>query len=325
MQLAEFLEQRKEALDLRIKHILEDNGKRCAEDERTKILYDRLVSYCLREGKRLRPMLVLLGYRGYSQHEPPEAVMTIAACLEIIHCSFMVNADIIAKAQERRGKPALHKEVGMENAVILANLALTIALQSIAALEMPPQIKDKVFARILAICHDTGVGELLDLLEAKTPVSRLKAESVLKSNLLKTARYTFEGPLLLGATIAGVDQEELKLIAESALPLGEAFQLKNDLDALDKPEALKSPPRTLAIAYAYVTADAATKKELNKLMKPKADRSGLKACLEKSGALERTKLQLNSCVRKAIAAIDASGMHEEQRGILRELARQFLG
>ncbi|MEK6822369.1 MAG: polyprenyl synthetase family protein, partial [Nanoarchaeota archaeon] len=252
--LSYYLQEFRPRIDGALGIILERYCARCNEDDATRRIYDRLVAFTLRPGKRIRPLLAIIAYNGYVQGEPAPAIIEAAAALELLHTFMLVHDDINDKAVVRRGSPALHKELGHSGndlAIIAGDLAYTIALQTFTSLDAPASVTVRLLGRILAITHDTGVGQLKDIENATEPLPLLKEEDVLRADLLKTARYGFEAPLQVGAILCGVHDEELDRIAKVALPLGEAFQLKDDLDDLAGGTLEKSLP----VVHAYHHGD----------------------------------------------------------------------
>ena len=71
------------------------------------LLFSSLRDYVLRPGKRVRPILFIIGYRGFKARQP-QGLYTSALSLELLHDFMLVHDDIIDKSPLRRGKPAMH-------------------------------------------------------------------------------------------------------------------------------------------------------------------------------------------------------------------------
>ena len=90
-------------------------------------------------------------------------------------------------------------------------------------------MRDAALAHFLRYITDTGAGEIYDILLGTRDIARVEEADISRMYTLKTTRYTFEAPLVLGALLAGVDDDHLRELAELIEPVGLAFQIQNDL------------------------------------------------------------------------------------------------
>jgi len=192
------------------------------------------------DGKLLRPFLCLGSYRIFSgTEEVPEAVHRVGAALELFHAFALVHDDIIDQSDQRRGQPALHRrlerglEVGSRSGEALAILAGDIlfghAVECFTHAGLGAESARRALRTFSRITQDCGLGESLELVNARRSLTEVTEEEILRTYHLKTTRYTIEGPLVIGATLAGAPQDKLDGLARLAEPLGLAFQIENDL------------------------------------------------------------------------------------------------
>lgn len=219
-----------------------DGRIRGASMPMVKQMFQDLREYCSRDGKRVRPLIMILAYFGYGGAHGHE-VERIAVALELLHASLLVQDDIIDRSPLRRGGKSMHllcgekyrgatrnQEVGRDIALILSDVLFANALEIISAADFSPKIRTgflRIFSDALEI---TAWGQILDIMNShlkKVPAPRETAQQIAT---MKTAYYTVYYPLLMGYALAGRKSEkEKKLIRDFALPLGLAFQLRDDI------------------------------------------------------------------------------------------------
>ncbi|MET9480626.1 polyprenyl synthetase family protein [Streptomyces sp. NPDC006638] len=196
-------------------------------------------------GKRIRPVLCVVGWQAVSHRQPPSEVWRVAASLELFHLFALIHDDIMDASRTRRGRPAAHcslatrhagrgdaATLGVNAAILLGDLALgwSYELLHVARPGAAARHLHRAWPLLNALRTETLVGQYLDLVgsgpAAATPPDSATAWRVIR---YKTAKYTCERPLQLGAHLAGADPKVLAALSAYALPLGEAFQLRDDL------------------------------------------------------------------------------------------------
>jgi geranylgeranyl diphosphate synthase, type I len=199
-------------------------------------------------GKRLRPLCCYWGYRAGGAADDGRIVRA-AAALELLHTMAIVHDDLIDEAAERRGVASSHvavearaRELGFGGDPAKAGAAGALLIGDLAAvfadiLLLEAGFPSERLAAALSIYHrmreEMAAGQWLTLAGAgrdESAVARVAA--------LKGGRYTVGGPILIGATLAGAEGSVLDLLESFASPLGEAFQLKDDLEDGDAPAGL---------------------------------------------------------------------------------------
>ncbi len=185
---------------------------------------------------------------------------------------------------------------------------------------------------------EVTAGQYLDVVEELAwpvvPVERW-ADRAIAIATSKSARYSVESPLRLGASFAGASMAELNSASAIGLPLGLAFQLRDDvLGVFGDPEVTGKPAgddlregkRTLLVAEVAARGDAATREFFaTRLGRPdlSLDEIGrMQAALTDSGALEAVEARIQAWLDEAVAAIDATPLSSETQSSLTALAEQ---
>lgn len=204
-----------------------------------------LRAYLSNKGKRIRPLLFLSSYDIFSEDEGyiPDGVVSIACALEIFHTFALIHDDVIDESHSRRGEPTLHVRLHQESikdsknsnnlAIVLGDVLFGFAMECFVDMRLPSHYSTKALRYFLKIAQDTGLGQAIEIVNLEETLANVSGEEILDTYCLKTTRYTIEGPVLLGAIMAGADQEILSNLRHITQPLGLAFQIKNDLHELN--------------------------------------------------------------------------------------------
>ena len=203
------------------------------------ILVDEIARLVAAGGKRIRPALCYWGYRA-GGGDDGRPIVLVCAALELLHTFALVHDDVMDGSARRRGIPSVHEHAARAEAALgrgdadSAGRSVAILAGDLAAVFADRLMLDSGFAapRLLrarrvydAMRVDMATGQVLDVLLSSEADERL-ARTIAR---LKTGSYTFEGPLEIGAALAGAPDEVLAAIAAYARPLGEAYQLRDDL------------------------------------------------------------------------------------------------
>jgi geranylgeranyl diphosphate synthase type I len=301
-------------------------------------------------GKRLRPAFAYWGWRGArdpSAAEDEASVLRAVAALEFVHASALVHDDVMDGAHTRRGRPATHvgfasrhsshdldgdgELFGTGAAILVGDLALVWSDEllrrsglSSAGLTRARAVWDTMRTEVTA-------GQYLDLLRAAGGLPG--PDGALKVARYKSAGYTVQRPLQLGAAIAGAGPDVIEAYTAIGLPLGEAFQLRDDvLGVFGDPavtgksadDDLREGKQTLLIALAEEAADAGGRRLLDDLL-GNADAGSqefdaLRALLESTGSRARVEERIAERTALARAAIAAAPLHDDARAALDALA-----
>jgi geranylgeranyl diphosphate synthase, type I len=307
--------------------------------------------FVLEGGKRLRPAFVWWGYRGAGG--PPEgpraeAVVRAACSVELLHVCALIHDDVMDGSQVRRGRPAMHVEFatlhractwrgdpgafGTGAAVLMGDLAFTWADAALADAGLPSDrllAALKVFNRLRS---ELMGGQYLDLLEARRGAPDEAA--VRRVLTYKSGKYTIERPLHLGLAMAGGPPALERAYSAYGLPLGEAFQLRDDvLGVFGSPELTGKPAgddlregkETYLVLQARARSDGAGRRLLDGALGDAKltdeDVEAVREVIATSGALARTEARVAELLAEAKAALAAAeGIDERARAALAALA-----
>jgi geranylgeranyl diphosphate synthase type I len=308
-------------------------------------LVDSLVGL-ISGGKRLRPAFAYWGHRAAGGQDSNE-VLRACASLEFLQACALIHDDVMDASDTRRGKPAIHKQFEakhLENswngspklfgegaAILVGDLALSWADEMLltSGLASDQLVRAKAVYDVMRT--ELMSGQYLDLLEqVRGNITAERAETVIK---FKSAKYTIERPLHMGAAIAGSDTNLDLTLSNYGLALGEAFQLRDDLlgvfgdsSITGKPagDDLREGKQTLLIAFANSNADEGQKKLLaESLGNPALSAemiSDLQAVLISCGAQEFVENRITSCLTASLSALDSLLGNPEAKEALTELA-----
>jgi geranylgeranyl diphosphate synthase type I len=311
-----------------------------------------LADYVARGGKRVRPTFAWLGWLGAGGAEfDPAAPAVLRACaaLELLHASALVHDDIIDESPTRRGRPAAHvlfagrrrarrwsggaDAFGRGMAILTGDLSLSWADDMIRTSGLPADAQARLAPVWSAMRTEVLYGQLLDLTAQAAGAEDVG--SALRVDRYKTASYTVERPLHLGAAIAGAGPGLVAAYRAFGTEVGIAFQLRDDLlgvfgDPLvtGKPSGddLREGKRTVLLATALELADADDPAAAAFLRSAigadlSADRlDSVRAILTETGAVDRVERDIVRRTDRAVAALDASGATARARDRLAAMA-----
>lgn len=312
-----------------------------------------LESFVLGGGKRIRPLYVWAGFVGGGgldqAGEDPAAVLKAAASLEFIQACALVHDDIIDSSDTRRGNPTVHRAVerqhaaadwsgdaahfGESVAILVGDLALVWAEDMLQDSGLSTAALARARDPWRAMRTEVIGGQLLDIaLEATAAEDTESADSV---NRYKTAAYTIERPLHLGAAIAGADDATIRAFRGYGRDIGIAFQLRDDqLGVYGDPavtgkpagDDLREGKRTVLLATALQRADdrdPAAAAELRRGIgrtDDTAQLARLAEIIEDTGAVAAMEERITALTESGLGHLDAAGTSPEVTAALRDLA-----
>jgi geranylgeranyl diphosphate synthase type I len=312
-------------------------------------------AFLMNGGKRLRPLFAYCGYLA-AGGEDDDSVITAVASLELLQACALIHDDLIDASDTRRGKPSIHrrfeaihkseelsgsaKAYGAAAAILLGDLSLVWSDQILhrsgvpgAALIRSLSVLDEMRVELMA-------GQFLDIHEqalATTSVARS-----LKIARFKSAKYTIERPMHFGAALAISDPQKKEVFtdiySEYGLPLGEAFQLRDDLlgvfgDPLTtgKPagDDLREGKRTVLMAMTNDRADAKQESVIAKYFgDPHLDNVGIEALrtvIVDTGAHQHVEDLIEKLFLTALDALNRTELEPAAHALLDELAAIAIG
>lgn len=323
----------------------EENTERYAYGDLFEPLYLDMTEFVTRRGKRIRPMLMLGSYRvfGGDRAFDDTSLLRSAASLEFLHAFILVHDDVIDQSERRRRLPTFHKlveerlgklegaaRIGENVALVVGDILFAMAVDTLRSTDFSPAVRDAALAHFLRYITDTGAGEVYDILLGTRDIARVEEADILRMYTLKTTRYTFEAPLVLGALLAGSNADLLRELAELIEPVGLAFQIQNDLieyqqfkgvDRLRQTDILEGK-KTLLLRVAYERLTEVDRSFLQLCLSTRtsndASVSKIEQLIDKSGAVGVLTQRMEALFQKAEAALADSSFTPEQRDGLRE-------
>lgn len=302
--------------------------------------------FVLDGGKRLRPAFCFWGALAAGA-EDSEALVHAAASLELLQACALVHDDLIDHSATRRGRPAVHQrfaelhrrsgwsgdsaDFGAAAAILLGDVLLAWSDAMLATSGLHDGALRRVRPIATAMRTEVMAGQYLDVLEQARGAITL--DRALRVARLKAAKYTVERPLHLGAAIAKAGDDVSVAFTAYGIPLGEAFQLRDDLLGVFGDPAVTGKPagddlregkQTALIALTFergslddraVVTDALGRGDLSS-----AELEGLRAVITRCGAAGEVEAMIANRRHDAVAALSAVPLDRTARDELIELA-----
>ncbi|HWU22732.1 MAG TPA: polyprenyl synthetase family protein [Nocardioides sp.] len=285
-------------------------------------------------GKRFRAAFCFWGYAavaGRPSGDTERAVLRASAALELLHASALAHDDLMDASDTRRGRPATHRgfeaehrdvgwrgdpeQYGAAAAILLGDLLLSWADELVRRCGLGWDVVGPALD-VFDLCRSEVIaGQFLDVsVQARGHASADEAMTVLR---YKSAKYSIERPLHIGAALAGADPLTLEALTHFGLPLGEAFQLRDDLLGVFGDPATTGKPagddlvegkRTLLVAHTLAAAPPADATALDEalgtdLSPTRVDE--LREIIDGSGARARVESTITELADQSLAALAA--------------------
>ncbi|MFJ9038528.1 polyprenyl synthetase family protein [Streptomyces sp. NPDC102406] len=315
---------------------------------------ERVAHFTRGGGRRIRPQFLWWGLRarGVPGPEQIDAALRLGVALELLQSCALIHDDVMDQAPTRRGRPALHVDYaaqyassappgrhrfGEAAAVLAGDLALAWADDEAAALELPGRYAGRVRDTWSRMRMEMVAGQYLDIQgEATQTRSLTQAISVA---CLKTALYTVERPLQLGAILGDADPRTQRALGAAGRGAGLAFQLRNDLNDVfggdprrDTPAGgdLRAGKPTYLVALAHARADADGDRDALRVLKRCLGRPGLdeteladvRDVLERTGARRSVEEKIRRLIARSMGELDTAPLDAVARARLRSLMRR---
>ncbi|MDO5700084.1 MAG: polyprenyl synthetase family protein [Bowdeniella nasicola] len=310
-------------------------------------------------GKRMRAILMMTGYRAAQPigGTLPAPVIQAGVALELFQAAALVHDDIIDASDTRRGKPATHAQFatdapadslenprvfGTNAAILLGDLLLVLADQAARSAIDRAGSEAANSARAIweEMTSEVAIGQYLDVVNSTLPLHSLAPSDALAAALRvvrhKSARYSVEHPLALGAALAGGCPSLIAALRKVGAPLGEAFQLRDDVlgvygdpERTGKPSGddLREGKRTALIALARKSADSDARSLLERHVGDREMSTETVAVLQKiiteSGAYDAHEALIQARLDRALDALEGASLPEDAARALRAHARSL--
>nr|WP_231573700.1 polyprenyl synthetase family protein [Streptomyces sp. e14] len=216
----------RQAIDDVLKDFLEKRRKNCEPSQMGGLI--ELLADFMVGGKRIRPILTMLGWQAVTGEAAGDTVVQVAASLEMFHAFALIHDDIMDDSDTRRGRPTIHRALadnssgdrtrrfGLGAAVLLGDLAFTWSDQILHTAGLTSEQTAAVLPLVTEMRTEVMLGQYLDL--QATGALTDDVDATLTVNRYKTAKYTIERPLHIGAALAGADPRAMAACTEYAPP-----------------------------------------------------------------------------------------------------------
>jgi geranylgeranyl diphosphate synthase type I len=305
------------------------------------LLYKSVKDFVTRKGKRIRPILFIIGYSGFSSRTPTR-LYTSAIAMELLHDFLLVHDDIVDKSDTRRGKPSMHKMFnnhlsryknikfnGQDLSLIAGDVIYAMAVEAFLTVKEDRQRKEKALKNFIKAAVLTAGGEFLEILTGAKSIDKITRNTIYKIYDYKTAWYTFVAPLTTGALLAGASQNEIDKLYQFGIYVGRGFQIKDDILGMFGDEKkigksvlsdLQEAKKTILVWHAYNHSNQNTKLLIKRILSKKKvnmqDLITMRKITTDSGALKYAEKEINYFIKKAKSIIASSSIHKKHKECL---------
>ncbi len=297
-------------------------------------------------GKRVRAAFMYWGYKAAGGKEV-DKIVEASMSIELTHIFLLIHDDIIDRDDFRHGIKSIHKRYeslarrfykkvdaehfGHSMGMIVGDMAAALGNEIIFNSRFSAENILMALDKLQDIVSVTVTGEMMDIvLEAR---GRASEKEILKVHKDKTARYTVEGPLHLGALLAGADRKVLRDLSNYAVPVGTAFQIQDDIlgafgneKKLGKPVCsdLREEKQTLLIVKTLERGNKSQRRLINNLLGSKnltlKDIEDFREVIRETGSLKYSRNLARKLVVKGKKDLHKSAIGKEAREFLAGIA-----
>ena len=344
----------RERVDAILEQFLASQARLWSDADRRPV-FDAVRHFVLDGGKRLRPAFCYWAWRGAAGDRAADdrAVLTVGAALELFHCFALIHDDIIDGSSRRWGTASLHEafaarhaqyrwrgdpaRFGRSIALLCGDLCASWSDELVRQSGAPPD-RSRAAQDLFALARTEAIaGECLDVIAQASgdrdgPGALARA---LRVTRLKTARYSIVRPMQIGAALAGADRPLLAGYAAAGEPLGDAFQLRDDVLGIFGDPArtgksviddLRQGKVTVLIAMAFARADHRQQRVLRELFgRADLDAAGaasIREIIVACGALDTIEQRIERHLATALESLATTPIGDQARDALTALARR---
>lgn len=297
-------------------------------------------------GKRLRPLMAVVGYHAAGARGQEAQAYQIAAGLEMLHSYILIHDDVIDRAEQRRGQPTAHRALaahhasaggkaanwfGICAAVTIGDLAHGWADELFHTAGLNRTQHTGVQPVLAAMRQEVMVGQYLDLKHTANAAATF--EDALTIYRYKTAHYTVHRPLQIGAAISYADTNTMQALTAYGVPLGEAFQIRDDiLGVFGDPnktgksnlDDLREGKHTVLVAHARQQATPTQRSRLEQIIgnpaATDADAADAREIMISTSALAHAECLINHRYLAALKTVDNGPFAPHAQALMRALA-----
>lgn len=310
-------------------------------------MVELLEKFVTRAGKRIRPILMCEGYFAAGGKNRAEIVKA-AVSIELLHSYLLIHDDIIDRDSFRHGDASMHrkynelyrnaifsvgerKQFGISMAIIAGDLAASFGYEVLMESDFPLELKLKAVSKMNSIVEDTIIGEAMDV--ALAYKKNYSVNDVIEMQTFKTAKYTVEGPLHLGAILAGAEKDFLTSMSSYAIPLGVSYQIQDDVigifgneKMIGKPVGsdLKEGKKTLLTIKAFEKGKEDQNLFLNSILGKEDINIGeiekAREIIKTTGSLEYSKSEIQRLKEKSLENLEIMKIDDEHKNFFKSFA-----
>jgi geranylgeranyl diphosphate synthase type I len=317
--------------------------------------YDNLREYIMRGGKRLRPLAAVTAHKAVKDKVENQFLYRAACSFEILHNGSLLHDDLIDHDETRRGGPTFHAryrewlkdsfgakkeradDFGMTMAILGGDSLINLGAEAITKAELDADVGMKCHMYFQMGFSEIVEGVLLEMMMIMDPT--VTPDTYLEMIRLKTAAL-FEKALLLGATIAGANESQLKAFSEYGIKVGQAFQIQDDILGSFGDEAktgksssgdIREGKKTMLLIQALKLADGNQRKILGELLGKDGitddEVDQVRAIFKESGAFEATQELMKKLLAEGQDALKTAEppLNPEYLDFLLELSGFLIG
>ncbi|MRH92583.1 polyprenyl synthetase family protein [Nocardia sp. SYP-A9097] len=310
-------------------------------DPRLRPVADQLVVTAT-HGKRLRAAFCYWGWRAAGQPDS-NALVRASAAMELVHAAASVHDDIIDASPLRHGLPTAHialrdslggqprpRKSARALAMLVGDLLIAAAGQLFLSSGLPVAYLSRARALWAVLARELIAGECLEIISTGSTPDLAESMKVIR---YKTAKYTVEQPLLIGGALAGASKSLQHTFSAYGLPLGDAFQLRDDLLGLFGDPAttgksnlddLRGRRPTALLAETWHSADDGQREQLRTLLERRDqgpdDLHDLRELMNRIGSPARIEEMIHARVRTATRVLARAELPASAAQALTELA-----
>ena len=228
------------------------------------LLYEPIEYVMGLQGKRMRPLLLLMAHQLFDNNV--ERALSPAIAIELFHNFTLLHDDIMDKAPLRRGSPTVHEKWDSNVAILSGDVMMIQAFQLLGKVDSHSlkEVLDVFNKAAVQVCEGQQWDMNFEIQENVSLVEYMKMITYKTATLLAAS-------LQIGAITAGASKEQQNHLYEFGINMGIAFQLKDDLlDVFGSPEAfgkqvggdILENKKTFLYLKALQLADDSTKEKL---------------------------------------------------------------
>ena len=335
MNTDEWIKEHRSAVDAKLRRYLNAQLEVARATSADSLeLVEGVDSLTMRGGKRLRPIVLAAGFASVAPERSLQDTIAAGAALELLQSYLLIHDDWMDQDEERRGGPAVHiiyeathgKHDAAALSVLAGDLASAYAWELMLEAPFPAAQMKRGLAEFIRVHKEVFFGQHLDL-TANPDVSRMHD--------LKTTSYTVRGPILIGALLGDATDSQLETLTAFANPIGEAFQMADDLlgtfgamESTGKPgDDLRHGKRNSLVSDVERTVPANEREILKKVLESAAPSDAdVKAATQlviDCGAKARVEAQVKTLLAKALGTLDGGSLHPSGVRRLKDIAHKL--